>query len=74
MASIAVMLVLVIVKAEIYLGLRFIPVFMGLCITLVCGVLDDFRTLNSRHKFLIQVMAGLLVLLPGYMFRHLFLF
>ncbi|MDR3131196.1 MAG: undecaprenyl/decaprenyl-phosphate alpha-N-acetylglucosaminyl 1-phosphate transferase [Treponema sp.] len=67
---IVVSLFLVFVRTEIYLGVRFIPVFIGLCITLVCGVLDDFHTFTSKTKFFIQCIAGLLAIIPAYAFQH----
>ncbi|MDR2070822.1 MAG: undecaprenyl/decaprenyl-phosphate alpha-N-acetylglucosaminyl 1-phosphate transferase [Treponema sp.] len=71
---IIVSLFLVFTRTEIYLGFRFIPVFIGLCITLTCGVLDDFHNLTSKTKFLIQCIAGFLVIIPAYVFQHLFFF
>jgi UDP-GlcNAc:undecaprenyl-phosphate GlcNAc-1-phosphate transferase len=71
---IAVSMVLIFSRTEIHLGIRFIPVFIGLCITLVCGILDDFHTLASKTKLLIQCIASLLVIIPAYLFQHLFIF
>jgi UDP-GlcNAc:undecaprenyl-phosphate GlcNAc-1-phosphate transferase len=66
--------VLIFAGGEAPVGIRFIPVFIGLCITLVCGILDDFHTLASKTKLIVQCIAGLLVILPSYVFRHLFTF
>jgi UDP-GlcNAc:undecaprenyl-phosphate GlcNAc-1-phosphate transferase len=74
LAFIIISLVLVVVKPEIYFDLRLIPVLIGVLITLVCGVFDDFRTLAAKTKLLIQSAAGLLVIIPGYAFRHFLFF
>ncbi|MDR0377962.1 MAG: undecaprenyl/decaprenyl-phosphate alpha-N-acetylglucosaminyl 1-phosphate transferase [Spirochaetaceae bacterium] len=71
---IVVSLLLVFVRAEIHLGIRFVSVFIGMCIILVCGVLDDFHTLASKTKLGIQCIAGVLVIAPLYRFQHLVFF
>jgi UDP-GlcNAc:undecaprenyl-phosphate GlcNAc-1-phosphate transferase len=67
-------LVLAIAGEKNYFGFRFIPVSIGMFLTVAFGVIDDFRILSSRTKLLIQLIAGLLVILPGYTFHHLFFF
>ncbi|MDR0760529.1 MAG: undecaprenyl/decaprenyl-phosphate alpha-N-acetylglucosaminyl 1-phosphate transferase [Treponema sp.] len=71
---IIVSMILIFARTEVHVGIRFIPVFIGLCITLVCGIFDDFYTLASKTKLLIQCIAGLLVVIPAYVFQHLFTF
>ncbi|QQO08009.1 MraY family glycosyltransferase [Breznakiella homolactica] len=58
--------------AEPYFGLRFLPVSAGMIIVLVFGVIDDFRPLKPRNKLLIQCIAALCVIIPGYTFHRLF--
>jgi UDP-GlcNAc:undecaprenyl-phosphate GlcNAc-1-phosphate transferase len=40
----------------------------------VFGVLDDFHSLAPRQKLIVQLIAGLLVIVPNYTFHHLFFF
>ncbi|MDR2741278.1 MAG: undecaprenyl/decaprenyl-phosphate alpha-N-acetylglucosaminyl 1-phosphate transferase, partial [Treponema sp.] len=73
-AFIVVSLALFLVMEEIRFNFRFISVFIGLFVTLAFGVLDDFRNLPSGIKLLVQIIAGLLVIIPGYTFHNLFFF
>jgi UDP-GlcNAc:undecaprenyl-phosphate GlcNAc-1-phosphate transferase len=50
---------------------RFIPCIIALLITLVYGVWDDFRSLPPKFKLFLQVLAALLVLIPGYSFNRI---
>jgi UDP-GlcNAc:undecaprenyl-phosphate GlcNAc-1-phosphate transferase len=59
---------------ELYFGIRFIPVLIGMFLLVVFGVLDDFHSLAPRQKLFIQFIAGLLVIIPNYTFHHLFFF
>jgi UDP-GlcNAc:undecaprenyl-phosphate GlcNAc-1-phosphate transferase len=59
---------------ESYFGLRFLPVILAMFLTLAVGVIDDFRSLAPRHKLIIQIIAGLCVVIPDYTFHRLFLF
>jgi UDP-GlcNAc:undecaprenyl-phosphate GlcNAc-1-phosphate transferase len=61
-------------SAETYFGLRFIPVIVALLLTLIFGIIDDFSPLIPRYKLLIQIIAGLCVIFPGYTFKRLFYF
>jgi UDP-GlcNAc:undecaprenyl-phosphate GlcNAc-1-phosphate transferase len=58
------------VKGEF--GLRFLPSLLGLILVFISGVYDDFRPLAPRYKLLIQFIAALCVIVPGYTFRRLF--
>ncbi|MDR1899840.1 MAG: undecaprenyl/decaprenyl-phosphate alpha-N-acetylglucosaminyl 1-phosphate transferase [Treponema sp.] len=60
--------------AESDFGLRFLPCLAALVLILVTGVYDDFRPLSSRYKLLIQIIAALCVIIPGYTFRRIFYF
>jgi UDP-GlcNAc:undecaprenyl-phosphate GlcNAc-1-phosphate transferase len=71
---IIVSMFLILAGTEMHLGVRFVPVFIGLCITLICGILDDFHPLASKTKLCIQCVAGLLVVIPLYVFQHIFTF
>jgi UDP-GlcNAc:undecaprenyl-phosphate GlcNAc-1-phosphate transferase len=53
-------------------SLRFLPCLGALILTLSFGVWDDFKPLAPRYKLLIQIIAALCVILPGYTFRRLF--
>jgi UDP-GlcNAc:undecaprenyl-phosphate GlcNAc-1-phosphate transferase len=55
-------------------GFRFLPVIAAMFIVLCLGVVDDFRPLPPRKKLVFQILAALLVALPGYTFRRLFFF
>ncbi|MDR1901084.1 MAG: undecaprenyl/decaprenyl-phosphate alpha-N-acetylglucosaminyl 1-phosphate transferase [Treponema sp.] len=50
---------------------RFLFPLSGLIIVLISGVLDDFRSMQPRHKLLIQIIAGLCVIVPGFSFQQL---
>jgi len=54
--------------------IRFLPCFAGLCIIVVFGVLDDFRPMKAHNKLLIQILAALCVIIPGYTFRRIVFF
>jgi UDP-GlcNAc:undecaprenyl-phosphate GlcNAc-1-phosphate transferase len=55
-------------------GPRFLPVLLAMLLILAVGIIDDFRSLMPRHKLLIQIVAALLVVIPGYTFRRFFFF
>jgi len=54
--------------------IRFLPCFAGLIIIVVFGVWDDFRPMKPHNKLLIQVLAALCVIIPGYTFRRIVFF
>jgi UDP-GlcNAc:undecaprenyl-phosphate GlcNAc-1-phosphate transferase len=53
-------------------GFRFFPCIIGMCLTLGSGVIDDFRPLRPLVKLIIQIIAALCVVVPGYMFSRFF--
>jgi UDP-GlcNAc:undecaprenyl-phosphate GlcNAc-1-phosphate transferase len=74
LAFIITALALAVNSTESYFGLRFIPVLIGMFCMVVCGVLDDFHALAPRQKLIVQIFAGILVIIPDYTFHHLFIF
>jgi UDP-GlcNAc:undecaprenyl-phosphate GlcNAc-1-phosphate transferase len=50
---------------------RFLLPLSGLIIVLSSGVLDDFRPLQPRHKLLLQIIAALCVIVPGFSLQQL---
>jgi UDP-GlcNAc:undecaprenyl-phosphate GlcNAc-1-phosphate transferase len=54
-----------------HFGRRFLFPLLGLILVMVSGVIDDFRPMQSRHKLLIQIIAALCVVVPGFSFRQL---
>jgi len=54
--------------------LRFLPVLAGVCIIVFFGVWDDFRPLRPSVKLIVQTIAALCVVIPGYVFSHLVFF
>jgi UDP-GlcNAc:undecaprenyl-phosphate GlcNAc-1-phosphate transferase len=73
LAFILVAMVLSFIATETYYGFWFLPVILGMFLTLIFGILDDFKSLAPRTKLLIQVIAAILVVIPDYTF-HSFLF
>jgi UDP-GlcNAc:undecaprenyl-phosphate GlcNAc-1-phosphate transferase len=59
---------------ERYFGIRFIPVLFGMLLTLILGIFDDFRPLRPKNKMVVQIIAGLCVVIPGFTFERLFFF
>lgn len=54
-------------------ALRYWPVFTGMLMVHLIGLVDDFRDVRARYKLLVQVAAALLVSLAGYRFDTLYL-
>jgi UDP-GlcNAc:undecaprenyl-phosphate GlcNAc-1-phosphate transferase len=54
--------------------LHFLPCLAGLIIVVVFGVWDDFRPLKPQIKLLVQILAALCVIVPGYTFRRIVFF
>jgi len=54
--------------------IRFLPCLVGVCLIVVFGVYDDFRPMKPLTKLLIQILAALCVIIPGYTFRRVFFF
>jgi len=55
-------------------ALRFLPCLAGIGIIVVFGVWDDFRPLKPLFKLLVQILAALCVIIPGYTFRRIVFF
>jgi UDP-GlcNAc:undecaprenyl-phosphate GlcNAc-1-phosphate transferase len=53
---------------------RFFFPFAAMLLMLGVGIYDDFRPLAPRYKLIMQIVAGLLVVIPDYTFRRLFFF
>jgi UDP-GlcNAc:undecaprenyl-phosphate GlcNAc-1-phosphate transferase len=58
--------------AESYFTLRFLPPLLALILIFISGVYDDFRPMAPRYKLVIQIIAALCVVLPGYTFHRFF--
>jgi UDP-GlcNAc:undecaprenyl-phosphate GlcNAc-1-phosphate transferase len=74
LAFIVVAFVISFTAPETHYGLGFVPVIMGMFLTLFFGVFDDFRPLRPQNKLLVQIIAGLLVVIPDFTFHRLFFF
>jgi UDP-GlcNAc:undecaprenyl-phosphate GlcNAc-1-phosphate transferase len=57
---------------KIDFGLRFLPVLLAMALILASGIYDDFRPMSPRYKLLIQVIAALCVIIPGFTFQQVF--
>jgi len=53
------------------LTLRYLPCFFALLLILFFGAFDDFRPIAARYKLLVQIIAALTVIIPGYTFRRI---
>jgi UDP-GlcNAc:undecaprenyl-phosphate GlcNAc-1-phosphate transferase len=53
-------------------SLRFLPVLLAMIVVFVSGVYDDFRPMAPRYKLLIQIIAALCVIIPGFTFHRIF--
>jgi UDP-GlcNAc:undecaprenyl-phosphate GlcNAc-1-phosphate transferase len=60
--------------SEPYFGLSFLLPLVSMVLVLISGVLDDFRPLAPKYKLIIQIIAGLCVVIPDYTFHRLFFF
>jgi len=52
----------------------FWPCLVAMMITLVSGAFDDFKPIKARYKLLLQFVAALCIIIPGFIFRHLHYF
>jgi UDP-GlcNAc:undecaprenyl-phosphate GlcNAc-1-phosphate transferase len=50
---------------------RFIPCAVAMVFMLFSGAYDDFRPMAARYKFLLQIIAALCVIIPGFTFERL---
>jgi len=51
--------------------LRFLPCIAAMFFMLVSGAYDDFRSISPRYKLLLQLVAALCVIIPGFTFDRL---
>ncbi|MCL2067389.1 MAG: undecaprenyl/decaprenyl-phosphate alpha-N-acetylglucosaminyl 1-phosphate transferase [Treponema sp.] len=52
-------------------GYLFLPCLFALLLTLVFGVCDDFRPIAPNYKLILQILAALCVIIPGYTFKRI---
>ena len=50
---------------------NFIPVFLGMIVVHVAGLIDDFTSMRASLKFALQILAGLIVTAGGFTVREL---
>ena len=55
-------------------NLRYLSYLAGLLIILLFGIYDDFRPLLPRYKLIVQFLAAVLVIVPGFVFRRIIYF
>lgn len=53
------------------LGLDFLPVLVSILAVHGTGLVDDFRPMRARYKFLVQTAAAVVVVTSGFYFRYL---
>ena len=58
------------IAGEIEPVLRYLSCFFALILVLFFGVFDDFRSLRPRTKLIVQVIAALFVIIPGFIFNR----
>nr|AGS52391.1 undecaprenyl-phosphate N-acetylglucosaminyl 1-phosphate transferase [uncultured bacterium contig00077] len=51
--------------------LRFLPCVIAMIITLISGLYDDFRPMAARYKIILQLIATVCVIIPGFNFDRL---
>jgi len=51
--------------------LQYLSCFIAILISLISGVFDDFRPMSPKYKYLLQLIAALCVIIPGYVFKRL---
>jgi UDP-GlcNAc:undecaprenyl-phosphate GlcNAc-1-phosphate transferase len=73
-AFIIVSFIITFLVPENYFGQRFLPPFIALILILIFGIWDDFSPMAPRYKLLLQIIAGLCVVIPDYTFHRLFFF
>ena len=52
---------------------EFLPVTLAVIAVFAAGLIDDFRPVRARYKFIIQLFAALVVVSAGFHFRYLVL-
>jgi UDP-GlcNAc:undecaprenyl-phosphate GlcNAc-1-phosphate transferase len=68
--SIIAVVICVMVK-EAESGLRYLPCLFALFLIMFFGAYDDFRPLKSRYKLTVQIIAAIIVLIPGFIFKRI---
>jgi len=48
-----------------------LPCLIALLLILFFGIIDDFRPLRPSIKFLLQIVAALIVIIPGFIFKRI---
>jgi UDP-GlcNAc:undecaprenyl-phosphate GlcNAc-1-phosphate transferase len=66
---IAVVICIIVKEAE--WGLRYLPCLFALFLIMFFGAYDDFHPLKSRYKLTVQIIAAIIVLIPGYVFKRI---
>jgi UDP-GlcNAc:undecaprenyl-phosphate GlcNAc-1-phosphate transferase len=51
--------------------LHFIPCAIAMFIILISGVIDDFRPMSPLYKMILQFVAAICVIIPGFIFERL---
>jgi UDP-GlcNAc:undecaprenyl-phosphate GlcNAc-1-phosphate transferase len=74
LAFVCVAIIVVVLTRKLDSIIRFLPCLAGVCIIVVFGVWDDFKPMKPRYKLLMQILAALCVIIPGYTFRRLVYF
>ena len=57
--------------ADAVSDLHYLPCLIALFIILAFGVVDDFISLAPRYKLLVQLIAALIVIIPGFTFNRI---
>jgi UDP-GlcNAc:undecaprenyl-phosphate GlcNAc-1-phosphate transferase len=63
------LLVSLVSGARVRYDLRFIPFFLGITLTHVIGLVDDFHNLKALLKFFVQILAAAIVTSGGFLIR-----
>jgi UDP-GlcNAc:undecaprenyl-phosphate GlcNAc-1-phosphate transferase len=50
---------------------HYIPIFIGMIVVHAAGLIDDFTSMRASVKFLLQILAGLIVTAGGFTVREL---
>ncbi|AEF80853.1 glycosyltransferase family 4 protein [Leadbettera azotonutricia] len=69
---IAIALFITLRDPESSFRIRFFFPILALVLVLVSGIMDDFKPLRPLVKLLIQVVAALCIVIPGYTFKRFF--
>ncbi|MDR0910099.1 MAG: undecaprenyl/decaprenyl-phosphate alpha-N-acetylglucosaminyl 1-phosphate transferase [Spirochaetaceae bacterium] len=67
-------IVIELVSPNTLVGSRLLPVCIGGLSCFLIGIRDDFKSIPSRYRLIVQCFAGVLVSLAGYGFNRMFFF